>query len=66
MLMFEYLVPSWWNCLGWIGGKELTGGGAALLEVSLRRNFEVSKDQLFPVSVFSASLWLLSQNVSCQ
>lgn len=38
-LMFEYLVPSWWNHLGRIPRDGLVGGG-----VSLGVGFAVSKD----------------------
>jgi hypothetical protein len=31
-LMFEYLVPSWWNCLGKIRRCGLIRGGIGLLE----------------------------------
>ena len=30
--ILEYLVPSWWNCLGRIRRRGLAGGGVALLE----------------------------------
>lgn len=38
--MFEYLVPSWWNCLGRIKKKWSCGGGGGLFGVGL----EVSED----------------------
>lgn len=37
-LMFEYLVPVWWNCFGRIRKYSLIGG------LSLRAGFEVPKD----------------------
>lgn len=37
--MFEYLVSTWWNCLGRIRRCDLVGGS-----VSLGAHFEVSKD----------------------
>lgn len=28
--MFEYLVPSWWSCLGGLKRRGLAGGGTSL------------------------------------
>jgi hypothetical protein len=56
--MFDYLEPSWWNCLGRIQKYGLVEGS-----VSLGAGFEVSKERQFPVcSSFSASV----QGVSTQ
>lgn len=42
---FEYLVPTWWNCLQRIGKGSLVGGGVVLGEgVVLGAGFEVSNN----------------------
>ncbi|EGV97840.1 hypothetical protein I79_014050 [Cricetulus griseus] len=45
-LMFEYLVPGWWNCLGRIGS------------MSLRVSIKVSKDSGHSQCALCPSLWL--------